>query len=33
MLSEKPMSEYLAGMKRNDGVLVARVVEHFDYAQ
>ncbi len=25
VLSEKPMSEYLAGMKKNDGVLVARV--------
>jgi hypothetical protein len=27
ILSEKPMSEYLAGMKRNDGILVARIVE------
>ncbi|NJO89440.1 MAG: DUF1460 domain-containing protein [Chloroflexia bacterium] len=31
VLSENPMSEYLAGMKKNDGVLVARV--HFGSEQ
>lgn len=27
VLSDKPMSEYLAGKKKNDGILVARIVE------
>ncbi len=27
VLSEKPMSEYLASIKKNDGVLVARIIE------